>query len=262
MENGMYSSTTYRTDQITEAASKTVPDNLSAAIAATIPKESNSEAAVQNYSYTGYGTSTDTYGYGNTGYAGYYSGYQQPQSNQAYTQQQQPQVGGGGYQTTGGSNISDFTNTVPYAGPTNYTTTYYNPADYQTPSGPGAGYNNAAGAYVNQNWQQGSYVNYGNNQYASYAPEATATATAAAPTQQFQQSYNQWADYYSQTEVSCAPGTENVASTGTASAVHSVPGVPGGYVASNTQQPATFAAPWRPESSSSDVTPVQVWIFL
>ncbi|KAK1381655.1 SAC3 family protein A [Heracleum sosnowskyi] len=123
----------------------------------------------------------------------------------------------------------------------------------QTPGGAGAGYNNAAGSYVNQNWQQGSYVNYGNNnQYASYAPEAT----AAAPTQQYQQSYNQWADYYSQTEVSCAPGTENVVSTGTANAVHSVPGVPGvpgGYVASNTQQPATFAAPWRPDSSSSDV---------
>ncbi|WOG86393.1 hypothetical protein DCAR_0205596 [Daucus carota subsp. sativus] len=226
MENGMYSSTTYRTDQITEAASKPVSDNLSAAIAATIPSISNTEAPVQNYSYTGYGISTDSYGYGNTGYAGYYSGaYTQPQqqqqppqsNNQAYTVQQQ-QVGG--YPTTGGSqqNISEFTNT---------------------------------------NWQQGSYVNYGNNQYASYAPEATA---APPPTQQYQQAYSQWADYYSQTEVSCAPGTENVASTGTANAVHSVPGVPGvpgGYTATNTQQPAPYAAPWRPEYSSSDVTPVQ-----
>lgn len=246
----MYSSTT------NEAPSKSIPDNLT----------SNSEAPVQNYSYTGYGTSTDSYGYGNnTGYAGggYYSAYQQPQSNQppaAYTQQQH--LVGGVYQTTGGSQqpISEFTNTLPYAGPTNYTTTYYNPADYQTPvgGGGGGGYNNAAGAYVttqNQNWQQGSYVNYGNNQYAAYTPEAP----AAAPTQQYHQSYNQWAGYYSQTEVSCAPGTENVASTGTTNAV---PGVTAGYTATNTHQPAPFVAPWRPESSSSELTPVQVRIFL
>ncbi|MFS7950004.1 putative proteasome component (PCI) domain-containing protein [Helianthus anomalus] len=204
-----------------------------------------SSSGATNIEYANYAAypNNDPYGYGNTNYSNYYGSYQQ-QPNQAYPQQQQPsqtQAYGqptGSYQSTGAPHqpISSFQNAGSYAGPASYSsTTYYNPGDYQTSSGgyPSANYNNSQ----TNTWNQGSYANYA-HQYPSYAAESNGTynaqsAPAPATSVQYQQDYKQWTDYYSQTEVTCAPGTENVASTSASNLV------PAGYSAPNSQQVST-----------------------
>nr|XP_043614964.1 SAC3 family protein A isoform X2 [Erigeron canadensis] len=110
-------------------------------------------------------------------------------------------------------------------------------------------------------WNQGSYVGY-SHQYSNYNAEPNGVYAAqsdpAAP--QYQPDYSkQWADYYSQTEVTCAPGTENVSSTSASNLVTPLPAVANGYSAPSSHQPVASSAPssWRPEPGLSELSSVQ-----
>ncbi|CAA3013617.1 Hypothetical predicted protein [Olea europaea subsp. europaea] len=72
------------------------------------------------------------------------------------------------------------------------------------------------------------------------------------------QHYKQWSEYYNQshTDVSCAPGTENLSVTSASNLSCSVPT----YSASNYQLPAPNTPSWRQESSSSESTPLQLGV--
>lgn len=226
----------------------------------TTPVASTSSSGSANVpqDYSSYATypSTDPYGYGNTGYAAYYSGYQQ-QTSQPY---QQPV---GAYQNSGApyQPLSSFQNTGSYAGSASYSSTYYNPGDYQT----SGGYQSST--YSNQNqtnyWNGGQYAAYTSHQYPSYTPDSSASysSTSAPAASQYAEHYKQWTDYYNQTqtEVSCAPGTENVSVSGASTLSCPVPGVPGGYATSSIQQPpAPYPSPWMSQSTSSELSSNQV----
>ncbi|XP_062092766.1 SAC3 family protein A isoform X2 [Humulus lupulus] len=242
--------------------------------------------APQDYNgYASYANPTDPYGYGSSGFSSYYSGYQQ-QSNPSYSQPV------GAYQNTGApyQPISSFQNTGSYAGSASYSSTYYNPGDYQTAGGyPSSSYNN-----LTTSWNDASYANYSSQQYPHYnsgttsayssgTATATATATVGATSVNYQQHYKQWADYYNQSEVPCAPGTENLSVPGASNFGCPVPSVTSSYPTLNSQQlpppppgpppppppvmpqgpppglpgPPPYASSWRPESSSSEFPPVQ-----
>ncbi|KAJ4824600.1 hypothetical protein Tsubulata_010913 [Turnera subulata] len=262
-ENGVLSHSTYNQHQQTEPPMRNAQDGQNATTSSTL----GATNAPQEYgSYASYPNATDPYGYGNTGYQGYYNGYHQqpahsyaqpqpnhsysqPQPNYSYTQQQpvhsysQPV---GAYQNTGApyQPLSSFQNTGSYAGTANYSTTYYNPGDYQTAGGyPSSGYSN-------QTWNDGTYANYTSQQYTNYAPDASAynSGTAASTSVNYQQQYKQWADYYSHTEVSCAPGTEHLSASNTSNQGSAVAS---GYPSSNTQPAPSPVPSWRPESTPS-----------
>lgn len=212
-----------------------------------------STSAPQDYNgYASYPNSSDTYAYGSTGYQGYYSNNYQQQTNHSYSQPV------GAYnQNTGApyQPLSSFQNTGSYAGSASYTSTYYNPGDYQTAGGyPSSSYNKQT-----TGWNDGNYANYTSQQYAHYTPETNAvysSSTAPASSVNYQQHYKQWADYYNQTEVSCAPGTENIAVNNTSTFGNST-----GYPTLSSLPPPLYNQSWRPESVSSELPPVQVWIF-
>ncbi|XP_057789186.1 SAC3 family protein A isoform X2 [Salvia miltiorrhiza] len=182
----------------------------------------------------------------------------QPQTNQY---QQQPNQSYphhiGAYQNTGAPHqpLSSFQNTGSYAGPASYSSTYYNPGDYQT-SG-----SYTSGTYGTQTnlWQGGQYASYGSHQYPNYSQDSNSAYSSSVATAQYQQQYKQWQDYYNQTqtEVSCAPGTENIPVPASSSVNSSTPSGNIGYTASNNQIPAAYTPSWRPESTSSELTSVQ-----
>ncbi|KAL8051472.1 hypothetical protein ABFX02_06G150200 [Erythranthe guttata] len=158
------------------------------------------------------------------------SQYQQPQQSSQYQQQPQQSTQSyphhvGAYQNTGApyQPLSSFQNTGSYAGPASYSSTYYNPGDYQT-SG-----SYTSGTYGTETnlWQGGQYATYSSNQYPNYTQDSSSaySSTPAVATSQYQQHYKQWEDYYNQTqtEVSCAPGTENVSVPIASSVTSSVP---------------------------------------
>ncbi|KAL2526125.1 SAC3/GANP/Nin1/mts3/eIF-3 p25 family [Abeliophyllum distichum] len=279
-ENGTMSNPSYQHDQRVEPISRNVQDGMNIASTAST---SNSGVANVAQGYSGYATypNSDPYGYNSSGYAGYYSGYQQQsnqyqqQSNQyqqqssQYQQQQSNQYQQqsnqsypqpiGAYQNTGApyQPLSSFQNTGSYTGPASYSSTYYNPGDYQTSGSYTSG---TYGAQTNL-WHGGQYAEYSSNQYPSYKPETNTaySSTTAVATSQYQQQYKQWSDYYnqSQTEVSCAPGTENLSVSSASNLSCSVPSASGGYSASNSQLPVPYTPSWRPESSSSESTPLK-----
>ncbi|KAK8467289.1 hypothetical protein PHAVU_007G008100 [Phaseolus vulgaris] len=182
------------------------------------------------------------------GYSGYHNNYQQ-QPNHTYSQPV------GAYQNTGApyQPISSFQNTGSYAGSASYSSTYYNPADYQTPGG----YQNSGG-YGNQAtaWNNGSYSS---NPYTSYTPDSSVSYSSGAATtsMQYQQQYKQWADYYNQTEVSCAPGTENLSVQSSSALGCPIPAVTSGYATPNSQPPQSYPPFWRQDSSSSAIPSFQ-----
>ncbi|XP_043693066.1 SAC3 family protein A-like isoform X2 [Telopea speciosissima] len=244
-ENGLIPTSTYHHNQQTEPLSREVQDGLNAPSNAST--SSNLEAAngPQEYAgYSSYTSSTDAYGYGNTGYQnGYYYNYPQ-QTTHSYSQQ------GGVYEHSGASYqpLISFQNT----GPASYTSTYYNAADYQTTGGyPSNEYNNQTNL-----WNQGSYAHYPSHQYSAYTSDsngAQSSSTVAATPLHYQQQYKPWADYYSQTDVSCAPGTENISVASATTSGCAVPGHTGGYPFSNSQPPPPGTTSWRPEPSSSEL---------
>ncbi|TYI62510.1 hypothetical protein E1A91_D10G248700v1 [Gossypium mustelinum] len=253
-ESGSFSNSTYHHVQHSEPSSRTVQDGSNATSLATSSSLGAANTQPDYGGYTSYSNSAGTYSHGSAGYQGYYSGYQQ-QPNPSYSQPV------GAYQNTGApyQPISSFQNTGSYAGPTSYSSTYYNPGDYQT----AGGYPSSSYTHQTTTWNGSNYANYTTQQYSNYTQDSSgayAAGNAGANSLHYQQHYKQWADYYNQTEVSCAPGTENFAVVSTSTQlpqVSQVPGVSGGYPTSNSQAPTTFAPPWRPESSSSQTPLLQ-----
>ncbi|OVA09971.1 SAC3/GANP/Nin1/mts3/eIF-3 p25 [Macleaya cordata] len=253
VENGIYSNSSYHPDQQTEPLSRDVQDGLNAPSHAAA--SSGAANGTQDYpGYTSYSSSNDPYGYGNTGYQGYYYGYQQ-QANHSYS----PQVGG--HQNSGApyQPLTSFQNSGSYAGSTSYSSTYYNTGDYQTSGGfTSSGYGSQR-AQTNL-WNDGSYANYPSHHYSSYTSadsnSAHSSSTVASTPLYYEQHYKQWADYYNQTasDVTCAPGTENKSTTSASTLDCQVPGVSGGYPVSQTQPPPPGTTSWIPEPSSSSTT--------
>lgn len=256
-ENGNISNSTYYHEQPKEAVTRTVQDGQNATSLASSSSLAATSASEHN-GYTSYANANDPYGYGSSGYSGYYSNYQQ-QSNHSYPQPV------GAYQNTGApyQPNSSFQNTGSYAGPASYSSTYYSHADYQKAGGgfPSSGYSNQT-----TTWNEGNYTNYTSYQYPNYAADTNASyssSTAATNSLQYQQHYKQLADYYSQTEVSCAPGTENLSvASSTSNQVCPVPGVTSGYNSANSQPLPSYASPWQQDSSSSQMPSLQVFNFL
>uniref|UniRef100_A0A7N0UCR1 PCI domain-containing protein n=1 Tax=Kalanchoe fedtschenkoi TaxID=63787 RepID=A0A7N0UCR1_KALFE len=216
----------YSYAQPTETQLKSVQDTLNVAsqdssgLGVNVPQEYTS--------YPPHQTSTDPYGYSNTAHQSYYNSYQQPSSH-AYSQPVGANPNSGApYQP-----ISSFQNTGSYAEPASYSSTYYNPGGYQTSSG---GYHNqtTAGGYLTSSynnqmnlWNGVNHSNYCSQQQSYYAPDsnsAYSSTSTASTTVQYQQQCAQWADYYNQTEVSCAPGTEPSTKTATPNTGYAVPG--------------------------------------
>lgn len=256
IENGSLPNSTYHHEQQTEPLVRNVQEGVNATSVAS-SSNSGTTAVSQDYSgYTPYLNSSDPYSYGNTGYPGYYSSYQQ-QPNHSYSQPV------GAYQNTGApyQPISSFPNSGSYPGSASYSGTYYHPGDYQKAgSYPSSSYNNQLNS-----WNEGNYANYNPHQYTNYPADASGTynsgtAAAPAPSLQYQQQYNQWTDYYGSTEVSCAPGTENMPVATTSNQV-TAPGVTVGYQTTNSQPPTTYPLPWQQDSSSLQMPVLQVWIF-
>ncbi|KAG8645159.1 SAC3 family protein A isoform X2 [Manihot esculenta] len=248
---------TYHHDHPKESTSKSVPHGLNATSLSSSSTLGTATASQDYSSYASYSNPTDPYGYASTGYPGYYNGYQQ-QPNHSYSQQQpnhsysQPV---GAYQNTGApyQPLSSFQNTGSYAGTPSYPATYYNPGDYQTAGAyPSNGYSNQTTL-----WSDGNYASYTTHQYSNYVADtssAYASGTAAATSVNYQQQYKQWADYYNQTEVTCAPGTEHLSVPSASNQVNSVPGVTAGYPTSSSQPPSSFTPSWRPEPASSELS--------
>ncbi|XP_010554566.1 PREDICTED: SAC3 family protein A-like isoform X2 [Tarenaya hassleriana] len=260
VENENYSSSNYYCPQPVEPATRNVQEASNA-----VPVSGSSTLftanVAQDYSgYTSYPSSTDPSNYASTGYANYYSGYQQ-QPNHSYTQPV------GAYQNTGApyQPLSSFQNTGSYAGTASYSGTYYNPADYQTAEGyPSTSYSNQTSggypstSYGNQTaaWNQGNYAGYTSNTYQNYTPDTSGAYTssvASTTSVHYQQNYKQWSDYYSQTEVPCAPGTEKLSVSGASSQSFPVPGITSQMPPSSGQPALSFVQSWRPETNSSQI---------
>ncbi|KAL5986080.1 hypothetical protein ACLOJK_028070 [Asimina triloba] len=203
--------------------------------------------------YTTYTTSTP-YGYGNSGFQPYYYDYQ-TQTNHSYSHQV------GEYQTPGAPYQShpSFQNTSSYVAPASYSSTHYNATtDYQT----SGGYQSSGYSSQTTLWNNG---NYGHYQYPSYQTfdsnssqnSSTAAATPLHYQQQFQAQH--WTSPFSQsaTDVSCAPGTENISVTTTSTVDCPVPGFSVGYTL-NSQPPPPGTTSWRPDSTSSALPSLQV----
>ncbi|KAK8492723.1 hypothetical protein V6N13_012675 [Hibiscus sabdariffa] len=236
VESGSFSNSTYHHVLHTEPSIRTIQDGSNAASLAMSSSIGATNAQQDYNGYSSYSNSSEPYSYVSTGYQGYYSGYQQ-QPNPTYSQPV------GAYQNTGAPYqlLSSFQNT----GSASYSSTYYNPADYQT----AGGYSSSSYSHQTATWNECNYANYTTQQYSSYTPDTSGTYVAGnAATNSFlyQQHYKQWADYYNQTEVTCAPGTENLTVSSTSTQVSQVPSDCGGYPTSNGPAPS-----WKPESSSS-----------
>lgn len=252
-ENGLLSNSTYQYNQQVLPPARNVQDGLNVSSVACSSSSFVTSNAPQDYNaYAQYSNSTDPYGYANAGYQGYYNNYQQ-QPNHSYSQPV------GAYQNTGApyQPLSSYQNTGFYAGSTSYSTTYYNPGDYQTAGGyPTSSYSNQT-----TSWNGGNYGNYVPNQYAQYTPDSSgaySSTSTNASSLQYQQQCKQWADYYSQTEVSCAPGTEKLSTPSIANAGYPAHGSTN-YPAPNSQPPPPSYTPsWRPESGSSELVSAQV----
>ncbi|XP_054787827.1 SAC3 family protein A isoform X1 [Prosopis cineraria] len=251
-ENGVYSNAPYQYDQQTQPPpGRSMQDGQNASSVAGNSSNLGTANVPQDYNaYTSYPSSSNPYGYGSMGYASYYSNYQQ-QPNHTYSQPV------GAYQNAGApyQPLSSFQNTGSYAGSASYPSTYYNPGDYQTPGG----YQNSS--YGNQTtmWNNGNYSSYSSHPYTNYAPDSTGAYSSGTATTslQYQQQYKQWADYYSQTEVSCAPGTENLSVTSSSTLGCPIPEASSGYVTPNSQPVLSYAQYWRPESNSSTMASSQ-----
>ncbi|KAJ9545533.1 hypothetical protein OSB04_025240 [Centaurea solstitialis] len=243
--NKTYPTTSFNHDQHSELHPRNAQDGETVASTGTASLEYPNYAAYPN---------SDPYGYGNTGYANYYSSYQQQptqsypqqQPNQSYPQQQPNQ-----------SYPQQQPNQTYAQQQPNQTYAPQQPNQTYAQQQPNQTYAQPAGAYQST----GSYASYG-QQYPNYSAESNiaygAPNAPPAPVQ-YQPDYKQqWTDYYSQTEVTCAPGTENLSSTSASSLVSPLPAVAGGYSALSSQHlPSTAPSSWRPEPGLSELSSVQ-----
>ncbi|KAL8162210.1 hypothetical protein V2J09_013699, partial [Rumex salicifolius] len=244
--NGSYSNLSYQYNPQKEMQSTNVQDGASASSVSYVPptSEITSQAYPTNSTYS---ASASSYSYSNSGYSGYYNGYQ-PQPTQSYSQTTvgyQSQNTGAPYQP-----ISSFQNTGSYAGTPSYSSTYYNPGHYQTYGG----YTENGYSSQNNLWNQGNFPNY-REQNATYGQDsgsAYSSNAVAPPVVNYQpQQYKQWADYYSQTEVTCAPGTENKTVTSTSTLTCPIPGVSSGYTPAACEPQPSYIPAWKPDTVSS-----------
>ncbi|GAV77256.1 SAC3_GANP domain-containing protein [Cephalotus follicularis] len=285
-DNGHLSNATYHHEQHVDSSTINVQEGVNATSLASSSNHGTTNVNQEYNGYASYPTPTDPYGYGSTGYPGYYNGYQQ-QPNYSFTQpvgayqstSESYQSTSGSYQNTSGSYqhtsasypntsgayqntgapyqpLSSFQNAGSYAGPASYSSTYYNPADYQTTGGyPSNGYSNQT-----TSWNDANYANYASHQYPNYTSDTTSaysSSNTATTSLHYQQHYKQWAEYYSQTEVSCAPGTENLSVSSTSNPACPAPAVSGGYPTSTSQPQPTFTSSWGADSSSSQMPSLQ-----
>ncbi|CAD5320834.1 unnamed protein product [Arabidopsis thaliana] len=157
-------------------------------------------------------------------------------------------------------NVQEIPNTVSFtisstSGTANVAQDYSGYTPYQTSSDPhnysNTGYSNYYSGYQQQPSQSypqpvGAYQNTD----CWRLPNSTIATT---PPVHYQQNYQQWTEYYSQTEVPCAPGTEKLSTPTTSAYSQSfpVPGVTSEMPASNSQPAPSYVQPWRPETDSS-----------
>ncbi|XP_031272313.1 SAC3 family protein A-like isoform X2 [Pistacia vera] len=118
IKNGILPNSTYHHEQHARPLVRNVQDGVNATSVAS-SSSLGATAVTQDYSgYTLYPNSSDPYSYGNIGYLGYYSSYQQ-QPNHSYSQPV------GAYQNTSApyQPISSFPNSGSYPGPASYSGT-------------------------------------------------------------------------------------------------------------------------------------------
>ncbi|KAI5426702.1 hypothetical protein KIW84_032220 [Lathyrus oleraceus] len=169
-------------------------------------------------------------------------------SNPTYQYDQHPQPPGRSVQE--GQSVSSVAGNTSNLGTANAPQDYYAYTSYANSSNP-YGYGSSTGysGYYNSYQQQqpnhaysqpiGAYQNTDN---WSYAPDSNSSYSsgAAATSVQYQQQYTQWADYYSQTEASCAPGIENLTVPSSPTSGCPVSAATSGYATPNNQPPATL----------------------
>ncbi|KAH1192223.1 SAC3 family protein A [Glycine max] len=167
-------------------------------------------------------------------------------SNPTYQYDQHPQPPG--------RSIQDCQNVSSVAG---YYNNYQQQPNHTYSQPTTGGYQNSSG-YGNQAtmWNSGSYSSH---PYTNYTPDSGGSYSSGTATTsvQYQQQYKQWADYYNQTEVSCAPGTENLSVTSSSTLDCPIPAVTSGYATPNSQPPQSYPPFWRQESSSSSIPSFQ-----
>lgn len=254
-ENGFASNSGYHHDQRTEV-SRDVQSGLTSTTNSALGAANGLQ---ESCAYASYPTSAHSHGYENTSYASYPTYSYPSQTNPSYPQAQQM----GSYPTSGAPpyrSHPSFQITSSYGPSTSYSSTHYNAADYQTTGGyQSSGYDN----------QTNMWYDYGNNyQYPNYQSDSVGAhnSSSVAVTQlQYQPQYQQWANNYSQnaSDVSCAPGTENLSVTTASTLNCAVPGISGGYPcypASSSQPPPPGTTSWRPDSSSSEIHSVQLQV--
>ncbi|CAI0411557.1 unnamed protein product [Linum tenue] len=239
-QDGVPANASYQHVQQPEPHTQNVQDGSYVAPLSSSSSTGTASAPQDYNSYTSYSNTTDPY----SAYSGYYNGYQQQTNNQYSQQQPNPSYSQPveAYQNTGAAYQpnSSFQNTGSYAGTASYSTTYYNPGNYQTSGGyPSSGYNNQPTA-----WNNGSYANYTSYQYPNYTSDTSSAYSSVSAPATYQQQYKQWPEYYSQTEVTCAPGTEHLSAASNSNHGSSLPTVSGGYPTPTNQiQPQSLPPP-------------------
>ncbi|KAG1337950.1 SAC3 family protein A [Cocos nucifera] len=251
-ESGTPSNSGYHYGQGEMAVSGNAQGGVNSASHASTSTSVVATTATQQYAgYAHYPSATTSYGYSNTQYQSYYYGYQQPDNDSSSQQVGANQNSGAAYQP-----LSSFQNSAgSYVHPSSYLGTYYNTGDHQTT----AGYENSNYNYQNNWWNNGNCGSYPLHVYPSYTSSDTnstqsssAVSTNSLP---YQQQYNQWPYYYSQSApiVSCAPGTENTSIT----IGCSVEGGSGGYPYPSNQPPPPGTTSWRKDAGSSGLPSLQ-----
>ncbi|PIN19223.1 hypothetical protein CDL12_08096 [Handroanthus impetiginosus] len=241
-ENGVLSNSGYNHDNRVESTLKNVQDEVN--LGPTVSTSSSGPAVVAQ-GYSGYAAypNADPHGYGSTAFAAYYNQYQQQQPN--HYQQQSIQ-----YQQLPNQSYPQSYRSVPKHRCS--LSAFFLISKYKK-------LHEWRLWYPDQLWHGGQYATYSSHQYPNYNPDSNSaySSNTAIAASQYQQHYKQWEDYYNQnqTEVSCAPGTKKISVFIASSVNSSVPTAS----ASNNQMPTAYTPSWRPESSSSNLTSVQVW---
>lgn len=251
-ETGIPSSSGYHYGQGEMAVSINAQGGVSSASHASTSTSVVAPTATQQYAgYAPYPSATTPYSYSNTQYQSYYYGYQQPANDSSSQQVGTNQNSGAAYQPL----ISFQNSAASYVHPTSYLGTYYNTGDHQT----AAGYENSNYNYQTNWWNNGNSGSYPLQLYPNYTSSDTnstqssgAVSTNSLP---YQQQYNQWPYYYSQSAptVSCVPGTENTSNT----VGCSIEGGSGGYPYPNNQPPPPGTTSWRKDTCSSGLPSLQ-----
>ncbi|CAN0899125.1 SAC3 family protein A [Linum grandiflorum] len=142
-----------------------------------------------------------------------------------------------------------------------------------------SGHNNQASV-----WNNGNYANYTSYQYPNYKSDTSSAYASGTAATTYQHPYKQWPDYYSQTEVTCAPGTEHLPVASNSTPRSSVPStsITSGYATPTNQPqpqpqpppppppqhqppqhqpqfppPTSFTPTWRPETKTSELPSIQ-----